>query len=152
MCPTTRARRDIYNEHAKVEKGCKIGLETSKVRINLRNVFFQNAARGPLKYGAAGPARRIWKMFISKKKHYRGRGPLARPGFFQDMCLCCRIHVMRRNRRVVTEVSAYRGTAGLYEFLREPFSRKVSFGNLGLYLNCIGLVYLFYIGLVILFT
>ena len=65
MCPTARSRRDIYNEHVQIEKG-KIGLETSKVRMSLRNEHFQNAARGPLKYGAPGPARRILKMLISK--------------------------------------------------------------------------------------
>ena len=67
MCPIARSRRDIYNEQFKIEKGCEIGLETSKVRMSLRNEHFQNAARGPLKYGAPGPARRILKMFISKK-------------------------------------------------------------------------------------
>ena len=34
---------------------------------DLGNHHFQNAARGPLKYGAPGPARRILKMMISKK-------------------------------------------------------------------------------------
>ena len=67
MRPTARSRRDIYNDGVKSENGCKIGLETSKVRMSLRNEHFQNAARGPLKYGAPGPARRILKMFISKK-------------------------------------------------------------------------------------
>ena len=62
-----RSRRHIYNEHVKREKGCKIGLETSKVRMNLRNEHFQNAARGPLSMWAPGPARRILKMLISKK-------------------------------------------------------------------------------------
>ena len=56
MCPTARSRRDIYNEHVKSEKGCKIGLETSKVRMSLRNEHFQNAARGPLKYVGPGPS------------------------------------------------------------------------------------------------
>ena len=37
MCPTARSRRDIHNEHVKIEKECKIGLETSKVRMSLRN-------------------------------------------------------------------------------------------------------------------
>ena len=41
MCPTARSRGDIYNEHVKSEKGCKIGLETSKVRISLRNEHFR---------------------------------------------------------------------------------------------------------------
>ena len=45
MCPTARSRRDIHNEHVKNEKLCKIGFETSKVRISLRNEHFQNAAR-----------------------------------------------------------------------------------------------------------
>ena len=67
MCPTARSRRDIHNDGVKSENGCKIGLETSKVRMSLRNEHFQNAARGPLKYGAPGPARRILKMMISKK-------------------------------------------------------------------------------------
>ena len=67
MCPMARSRRDIYNKHVKSEKGCKIGLETSNVRMSLRNYHFQNAARGPLKYVGPGPARRILKMFISKK-------------------------------------------------------------------------------------
>ena len=75
MCPTARSRRDIYNEHVKIEKGCQIGLETSNVRISLRNEHFQNAARGPLKYGAPGPARRILEMFISKQKLKRAATP-----------------------------------------------------------------------------
>ena len=62
-----RSRRDIYNEHVKIEKICKIGLETSKVRMSLRNEHFQNAAPGPLSTWAPGPARRILKMFISEK-------------------------------------------------------------------------------------
>ena len=45
----------------------EIGLETSQVRMSLRNDHFQIAARGPLKYVGPGPARRILKMFISKK-------------------------------------------------------------------------------------
>ena len=32
-----------------------------------RNHHFQNAARGPLRYGAPGPTRRILNMMISKK-------------------------------------------------------------------------------------
>ena len=56
MCPTARSRRDIHNEYAKIEKGCKIGLETSKVHISLRNEHFQNVARGPLKYVGPGPS------------------------------------------------------------------------------------------------
>ena len=36
--------------------------------MSLSNDNFQNAARGPLKYGAPGPGRRILKMFISKKR------------------------------------------------------------------------------------
>ena len=67
MDPTVRSRRDLCHEHVKIENGCKIGLDTSKVCMSLRNEHFQNAARGPLKYGAPGPARRILKMFISKK-------------------------------------------------------------------------------------
>ena len=37
MCPTARSRRDIYNEHVKIEKWCLICLQTSKycqTRIN----------------------------------------------------------------------------------------------------------------------
>ena len=56
MCPIARSRRDIYNEHVKSEKGCKIGLETLKIRISLRNEHFKNAARGPLKYVGPGPS------------------------------------------------------------------------------------------------
>ena len=79
MCPTARSRRDIYNEHVKSEKWCKICVETSKVRMNLRNEHFQNAVRGPLKYVGPGPARRILSMFISK--NYRAATPcLHRPG------------------------------------------------------------------------
>ena len=56
MCPMARSRRDIHNEHVKSENGCQIGLETSKVRMSLRNEHFQNAARGPLKYVGPGPS------------------------------------------------------------------------------------------------
>ena len=56
MCPTARSRRDIHNEHVKTQNQCKIGLETSKVRMSLRNEHFQNAARGPLKYVGPGPS------------------------------------------------------------------------------------------------
>ena len=56
MCPTARSRGDIYNEHVTIEKGCKVGIETSKVHISLRNAHFQNAARGPLKYVGPGPS------------------------------------------------------------------------------------------------
>ena len=54
--------------------------------MSSRNEHFRNAARGPLKYGAPGPARRILKMFISKKLKraappglHRGRIGLVRP-------------------------------------------------------------------------
>ena len=56
MRPTARSRRDIHNEHVKSENGCKKCLETSNVRISLRNEHFQNAARGPLKYVGPGPS------------------------------------------------------------------------------------------------
>ena len=56
MCPIARSRRDIYNEHVKLEKLCEIGLETPNVRISLRNEHFQNAARGSLKYVGPGPS------------------------------------------------------------------------------------------------
>ena len=56
MCPTARSRRDIHNEHVNIEKGCKNGLETSKVCISVRREHFQNAARGPLKYVGPGPS------------------------------------------------------------------------------------------------
>ena len=56
MCPAAGSRRDIHNEHVKIEKGCKMSLETSKVRMSLRNEHFQNAARGPLKYVGPGPS------------------------------------------------------------------------------------------------
>ena len=56
MCPTARSRRDVHNEHVKIGKWCKIGLETPKVRMSLRNEHFQNAARGPLKYVGPGPS------------------------------------------------------------------------------------------------
>ena len=56
MCPIARSRRDIHNEHVESKNGCNIGLETSKVRMNLRNEHFQNAARGPLKYLGPGPS------------------------------------------------------------------------------------------------
>ena len=67
MCPTARSRGDIHNEHVKSEKGCKVGLETSKVRMSLRNEHFKMRRAGPLSTWAPGPARRILKMFISKK-------------------------------------------------------------------------------------
>ena len=56
MCPIARSRRDTYNDHAKSEKGCKIGLETLKVHTSLRSEHFQNAACGPLKYVGLGPS------------------------------------------------------------------------------------------------
>ena len=56
MRPTARSRRDIYNDGVKSENEGKIGLETSKVRMSLRNEHFQNAARGPLKYVGPGPS------------------------------------------------------------------------------------------------
>ena len=56
MCPTARSRRDIHYEHIKIEKVCKIGLETPNVCMSLRNEHFQNAARGPLKYVGPGPS------------------------------------------------------------------------------------------------
>ena len=52
----------------KLKKYVKSGSKLPNVHISLRNEHFQNAARGPLKYGAPGPARRILKMFISKKR------------------------------------------------------------------------------------
>ena len=87
ICPIARSRRDIHYEHVRIEKGCKIGLETSNVRMSLRNEQFQNAARGPLKCAAPGPARRILKMFISKKTD-RGRRPPHRRELKQgSICL-----------------------------------------------------------------
>ena len=56
MCPTARSRGDLRHEHVKIEKGCKIGLETPDVHICLRNEYFQNAARGPFKYVGPGPS------------------------------------------------------------------------------------------------
>ena len=76
MCPTARSRRDIHNEHIKSEKGCQIGLETSKVRMSLRNEHFQNAARGPLKYVGPGPSAPHFEN-VHFEKNYRGRRPLA---------------------------------------------------------------------------
>ena len=76
MCPTARSRRDIYNEHVKIEKGCKIGLETPNVRISLRNEHLQTAARGPLKYVGPGPSAPHFEHVHFEKK-YRGRRPIV---------------------------------------------------------------------------
>ena len=75
MCPTARSRRDIYNEHVKSEQLCKIGLETSNVRMSLRHEHFQNAARGPLKYVGPGPSAPHFENVHFEKKD-RGRRPL----------------------------------------------------------------------------
>ena len=71
-----RSRRDIYNEHVEIEKGCTIGLETSNVRISLRNEHFRNAARGPLKYVGPGPSAPHFEN-VHFEKNYRGRRPLV---------------------------------------------------------------------------
>ena len=81
MCPTARSRRDIHNKHVKSENGCKIGLETSKVRISLRNEHFQNAARGPLKYVGPGPSAPHFDNVHFEQKLKRAATPcLHRPG------------------------------------------------------------------------
>ena len=81
MCPTARSRRDIYNEHVKIEKGCKISLEISNVRMSLRNEHFQNAARGPLKYVGPGPSAPHFENVHFKTKVKRAATTcLHRPG------------------------------------------------------------------------
>ena len=77
MCPTARSRRDLHYEHVEIEKQCQIGLETSKVRMSLRNEHFQNAARGPLKYVGPGPSAPHFENVHFEKKD-RGRRPLRR--------------------------------------------------------------------------
>ena len=74
MCPTARSRGDVYNKYVKIENGCKIGLETSKVRMSLRNEHFQNAVRGPLKYVGPGPSAPHFENTYFEKKG-RGRRP-----------------------------------------------------------------------------
>ena len=76
MCPTARARRDIYNEHVEIEEGCKIGLETSHVRISLTNLKIQNAARGSLKYVGPGPSAPHFENVHFEKNHRGRRDPL----------------------------------------------------------------------------
>ena len=49
-----------------LENDVKSASRLPDVHITLRSDYFQNAARGPLKYGAPGPARRILKMMISE--------------------------------------------------------------------------------------
>ena len=71
-----RFRRDIHYEHVKIEKGCQIGLETSKVRMSLGNEHFQNAARGPLKYVGPGPSAPHFEH-VHFEKNYRWRRPLV---------------------------------------------------------------------------
>ena len=76
MCPTARSRGDIYNEHVKIEKGCKIGLETPNVHMRLRSEHLQNAARGPLKYVGPGPSAPHFEN-VQFEKNYRGRRHLV---------------------------------------------------------------------------
>ena len=75
MRPIARSRRDIYNEHVKSEKGCKIGLDTSKVCMSLRNEHFQNAARGPLKYVGPGPSAPHFEIVHFEKTKEGGDPP-----------------------------------------------------------------------------
>ena len=63
----------MYNEHVKIEKICTICLETSKVRISLRNKHFQNAAGGPLKYVGPGLSAPHFEHVHFEKKE--GRRP-----------------------------------------------------------------------------
>ena len=63
------------NERVKIEQWCKIGLETSKVRMSLRNEHFQNAARGPLKYVGPGPSAPHFENVHFEKKRIEGGDP-----------------------------------------------------------------------------
>ena len=87
MCPIARSRGDIYNEHVKIEEGCKIGLETSNVRISLRNEHFQNAAREPLKYVGPGPSAPHFENVHFEKKHRGRRLPHRRELTQGSICL-----------------------------------------------------------------
>ena len=76
MCSTARSRGDIHYEHVKIEKGCKIGLETSNVRISLRNEHFQNAVRGHLEYVGPGPSAPHFENVHFEKKTIEDGDPL----------------------------------------------------------------------------
>ena len=60
----------------KLKKRCKVGLETSKVCISLRNEHFQNAARGPLQYVGPGPSAPHFESVHFEKMRIGGGDPL----------------------------------------------------------------------------